>query len=49
MQPKKRKKFNCFDQVLQVFQRGGRGGEAAALEKEKKSQQFGHDFILDPF
>ena len=40
----------CFDQGLQVFPKKGElGGEAATLEKGKKSQQFVHDCILDPF
>ena len=49
LQPKKRKKLSVSIRVCRFSKEGGRGGEAAAPVREEKSQQFGHDCILDPF
>ena len=49
LQPKKRKKLSVSFRVCRFSKEGGRGGEAAAPVREEKSQQFGHDCILDPF
>ena len=43
------RKWSISIRVCRLSQRRGCGGEAAAPEKEKKSQQFVHDCILDPF
>ena len=49
LQPENRKKLCVLIRFCRFSKEGGRGGEAAALVKEEKSQQFGHDYILDPF
>ena len=46
---RKEKKLSVSFRVCRFSKEGGRGGEAAAPVKEEKSQQFGHDCILDPF
>ena len=48
-QRKKEKKLSVLIRVFRFSKEGGRGGEAAAPVREEKSQQFGHDCILDPF